>query len=199
MARKASSKRSKNSIQNVRMVDPAEGTDDIMCQRFLSAYNQSEGQIRVVCNTHTELATSATSITPGIIDFSNLAASDDFISISQQYTEFRVRSIRFDIYDINPSAVPVVNYWSTYHRVGGNVAVDIESVLDRPDSRAIAPGTGKDTLAWVAHSMPEMQFQSVDNYNGLGGLSYYLSQTTTAVNPKYTISAKFVVDFRARK
>lgn len=193
------SKLNKNSIQNVRVVDKDEGTDDVICQRLIQSYNVAEGQIRVLCNVHQELAASSTATTPGAISFAVLTASDDFISFAGQYLEFRVRAIRFDIYDINATSVPVVNYWSTYHTVGGSVPIDVESVLDRADARSVSPGDGKASLAWVAHSIPEMAFQSTTNYNGLGGLSYFIAQSSTRVDPKYAITIKYVVDFRGRQ
>jgi len=198
MARKNSSKRNKNVIQNVRVVDKDEGTDDIMCQRFIQNYNVSEGQIRTVCSLHSEFGIG-TSAANGNIDFGNLTTSDDFVSFAAQYREFRVRAIRFDIYDVNPNSSPVVNYWATYHTIGGTITTDIESILDRPDARSVTPGDGKASLAWVAHSIPEMAFQPTNLYNTLGGISLYIGSSTASVSTKYTVASKFVVDFRGRQ
>lgn len=191
-------RRNKNTIQNVRIVDKDEGTDDIMCQRFLQAYNTSEGQIRVVLGARLDLLSNATATT-GSVGFSDVTLTDDFISFAAQYQEFRVRAMRFDIYDINPSSVTTTNYWSTFHTIGGSVPVDAESVIDRPDARAISPGDGRVSLAWVAHSIPEMAFQSTTTFNGLGGLSYYLLSPSTITGGKYSVVSKFIVDFRGRK
>jgi hypothetical protein len=190
----------KNKIQNVRVVDKDEGSDDIICQRIVQQYNTSEGQIRVLCNLHQEYATSATANVTGTVDYTTVTATDDFQSFAAQYMEFRVKAIRFDIYDINPSSLPVVNYWSTFHNIGGaSIPVDVESVLDRPDSRSISPGDGRASLAWVAHGVPEMAFQPTNGYQNLGGLSFFISTTTAQINPKYALAIKFVVDFRGRK
>lgn len=90
------------------------------CQRLFQAYNVSEGQIRVVLGFHQELSGyAAGGISTGIISFSDMANTDDFLSFSAQYLEFRVRAIRFDVYDLQPNNTSVVNYWSTYHTVGG--------------------------------------------------------------------------------
>jgi len=191
-------RRNKNTIQNVRVVDKDEGTDDIMCQRFLQAYNTSEGQIRVVLGYRGDLLANATA-TVGSVGFAEASGTDDFVSFTAQYQEFRIRAIRFDIYDVNPNSTPTTNYWSTFHTIGGTVPVDAESVIDRPDSRAISPGDGRATLAWVAHSIPEMAFQSTSTFNGLGGLSYYLLSSSTITGAKYSIVAKFIVDFRGRR
>lgn len=190
----------KNKIQNVRVVDKDEGTDDVVCQRIIQSYNTSEGQIRVLCNLHQEYATSASANVQGTVDYATMTATDDFASFAAQYMEFRVKAVRFDIYDINPSSVPTVNYWSTFHNVGGTaVPTDVESVLDRPDARSVPPGDGKISLAWVAHGIPEMAFQPTNGYQNLGGLSFFIATTTAQVNPKYALAIKFVVDFRGRK
>jgi len=189
----------KNAIQNVRVVDKDEGTDDIVCQRFLQAYTTSEGQIRVVLGYRGELSnfTAGTPIT-GTVGFTEAAATDDFTAFITQYREFRIRAIRFDIYDIQPNS-PAVNYWSTYHTIAGSVPTDAESVMDRPDARSVAPGDGKVSLAWVAHSVPEMAFQLTTAFNGLGGISYYAVAGQAISNSKYTVMAKFIVDFRGRQ
>jgi hypothetical protein len=187
----------KNRIQNVRIVDKDEGTDDVVCQRVLQQYQQSEGQIRVLCSYRTEIS-PGNAATTGVVDFSALASTDDFVSFSAQYLEFRVKAIRFDVYDIQPNAAATVNYWATYHQVGGTPPQTQENIIDRPDVRSIAPGDGKVTLAWVAHGIPEMAFQSVNNYNGLGGLVNYVSPAAGYTGARYTVIAKFVVDFRGR-
>lgn len=192
-------KQNKNAIQNVRVVDKDEGSDDIICQRLLSAYVTSEGQTRVVLGYRGEISNyvAGTPIT-GTVGFTEASATDDFASFITQYREFRIRAIRYDIYDIQPNS-SVVNYWSTYHTISGTVATDAESVMDRPDARSVSPGDGKVSLAWVAHSIPEMAFQNVSSFNGLGGLSYYTVSGTAVGNSKYTIMAKYIVDFRGRQ
>jgi len=187
----------KNIISNVRIVDKDEGTDDVICQRHIQAYNSSEGQIRVVCGFRQELSIGSTAVT-GLVDWSAVVGSDDFVSFAGQYQEFRIRSIRFDVYDLNAATAAPVNFWATYHQVGGAVPQTFDDVVDRPDSRAIAPGSGYTSLAWVAHSIPEMAFQSVNTYNGLGGLVYF-NGSGTAVAGRYSVIAKFVVDFRGRR
>lgn len=200
MARKVSNRRTvgKNSIQNVRVVDSDEGTDDVVVQRLLSAYNTSEGQIRVVCNYNGTLIPSG--VTTGIVSFNEAVNTDDFISISQQYQEFRIRAIQYKIYDLQPSSAATINYWSTFHQIGGDVPVGVQDVVDRPDSRVIPPGEGRVMLAWVAHGIPEMSFQStVTAATSYGGLSYYLSPSNVITGVKYSVIAKFIVDFRGRK
>lgn len=188
----------KNVISNVRVVDKDDGIDDIAAQRFLQSYKVSEGQIRVVCNYRGELNLPVSTAVTGTVGFGELAGTDDFTSFTSQYQEFRVRAIRFDIYDLGGGSSSPLNFWATFHQIGGTVPSTFDSVVDRPDSRSIVPGTGYASVAWVAHGIPEMAFQPISGYNTLGGLVYYLGGVSAAVNSKYSIIAKFVVDFRGR-
>jgi len=198
MVRKNQSTPRRNAIQNVRVVDKDEGTDDVLCQRLLQAYASSEGQIRVVCGYRIEVG-GISAPTTGIIGFGECQTSDDFVSFSAQYNEFRVRAIRFDVYDVQPNSPGTINYWSTYHVIGALGTTTVEDVMDRPDCRAVTPGSGKASLAWVAHGLPENDFLPVTSGTNLGGLSYYLSPISAIAGTKYQITAKYIVDFRARK
>lgn len=197
MTKRGRASNQKNRITNVRVVDKDDGKDDILCQRMLQSYKESEGQIRVICSNAIELNPGGVAA-GSAVDFSIAAASDDFVSFSQQYTEFRVRAIRFDIFDVQPNSPYVVNYWSTYHQIGGTVPTTAANVVDRPDSRSLVPGTGYTSVAWVAHSIPEMAFQSTASYSSLGGLVYNLTPSATVTGTKYQIYAKYVIDFRGR-
>jgi hypothetical protein len=187
----------KNVIQNVRMVDPDSGTDDIKVNSLLSAYKVSEGQIRVVCTGNQDLTPAGGSSASYSTDL--LTSTDDFISFAQQYQEFRIRAIRFDVFDVQPNSASTINYLATYHQIDGNVPGTAADVVDRPDSRTIPPGTGHARLAWVAHGQPEMEFQSVTSYQRFGGLVFYTSPSAPVVGTKYSLIAKFIVDFRGRR
>lgn len=186
-----------NKIQNVRMVDKDEGTDDVKCDRLIQAYNTSEGQIRVVCGYRQEVSVSAP--TTSLIGFGELQSSDDFVSFAAQYLEFRVKAIRVDVYDIQPNSAAVINYWSTYHVIGTLPTPTVEDIMDRPDCRVVAPGTGKVSLAWVAHGYPENDFVPTSNTINLGGVAWYTSPAGAVVGAKYQIATKYVVDFRGRR
>lgn len=188
----------KNLVSNVRIVDKDEGTDDVVCQRILQHLKTSESQIRVSCNYRLDLTVGAAST--GSIDFVDcINTTDDFASFNAQFREFRIRAIRVDVYDINP-ALTAVNYWSTFHVVNdANPPVGLEDVIDRPDSRSISPGTGHISLAWVAHGIPEMSFNSVDAAVNYGGIAYYNALQGSTGGAKYSIIAKFIVDFRGRR
>lgn len=194
MTNKRSSVR-KNVIQNVRIVDKDEGGDDIKVQRMLAQMVQSESQIRAVCGYQSTLNVSVAS---GVIGFGELLTTDDFVSFATQFQEYRVAGIRFDIYDVNQSAI-VVNFWSTFHQISGSVPVGVEDIMDRPDCRSLSAGEGKASFAWLAHGIPERAFSNVGTNAGLGGLAYNLSPAAASTTAKYTVMAKFIVDFRGRK
>lgn len=187
----------KNAISNVRIVDKDDGSDDIITQRLLQSYKVSEGQIRVVCNVRSIFDSTGTAA-GGNISYANLQTSDDFVSFAAQYQEFRVRAIRFDIYDLQPNLPAPVNFWATYHSITAP-PFGIEDVVDRPDSRSIAPGTGMTSLAWVAHGIPEMGFQPNTGGQDLGGLVLYLGSAGSPSSSRYQVISKFVVDFRGRR
>jgi len=198
MVNRGSRKRTnKNEISNVRIVDPAEGLDAVQAQRFLQEYVRQEGQIRVVCSYRAEFG-FATVATGFSVSFPELVSTDDFASFAAQYQEFRVRFIWIDVIDLFGTA-GASNFWATFHQVGGAAPTGIEDVVDRPDSRSISAGEGKISLAWVAHGIPEMAFQSVSSYDNLGGLVAYLGSTSVAQGGRYSVVVKFGVDFRGRR
>jgi len=197
MTRRGNKRSSKASvIQNVRVVDQDEGSDDVRVSNMLTTYAASEGQIRVVCGNRTELTYTAGA--SNVFGYDSLAGSDDFISFAAQYQEFRVRGIRFTVYDVQPSSAATINYIATWHQIGGTVPSTQDNIVDRPDARSIAPGAGHVRLSWLGHGTPEMDFQSTATYNSLGGLVIYASPAAAITGTKYLLVAKYIVDFRGR-
>lgn len=185
-----------NRIQNVRIIDKDEGKDDVKVSSILQQMTSSESQIRVVCGYQTTLSPTAQS--GGIVALDELQATDDWQAFAPQFKEFRVRAVQFRIFDTQPTSAAVVNYWATFHTLGGSVGNEPGNVVDRPDARVISPGTGWSELSWVAHGQPEMEFQSTISSIVYGGLVYNVSPAAAITGTKYQIIAKFVVDFRAR-
>ena len=188
----------KNTVQSVRLVDPEEGQDDATVQRLLSLHDSSEGQIRVLCTYRTELA-GLSAAASQVFDFGTAVSTDDFVSFSAQYQEYRVKAIRFSMFDVQPNSAPTINYAATFHQVGGTVPSSAEDIADRPDARSLAPGDGHLTLAWLAHGIPEMAFQPVTGSIGYGGVALYTSPAAAVTGVKYTILVKYLIDFRGRK
>lgn len=186
---------------NVRMTDPASGHDGLHVDRMISAIKESQSQTRVLIGDFVGLDVAA-GATLGTYGFDQIFGSDDFTSMLQQWTLFRVRAIKFDIYDINPAA-SLYNVFGTWH---DNYETSIPSytranIADLPDSRVISAGTGQTTLYWVAHGTSEEQFQSASSLGSIsqrfGGLKYSYDGGTPA--GKFALQVHAVVDFRGRR
>lgn len=190
--------RRSNKIQNVRVVDNDEATDSVRVSNILSSMSSSNQQIRATCGYQATLTPAAGNI-GSTVSLVSLQSTDDWQSFSAQYVEFRIRAIQFRIFDVQPNSAAVVNYWATYHQIGGDVAVGANDVVDRPDARILTPGAGWITLNWAAHGQPEMEFQPIAGGVAYGGLCYNTSPASVLSGTKYQIIAKFVVDFRGRQ
>lgn len=197
----------KNQVTNVRLVDEFAGTDGVRVDRMLSSMQNSHSQTRVLCTTTFEITTttSGAEIT-GYYSGNQVRATDDFRSLADQFEEYRVRAIRFDIYDINPGTA-VAHAFSTYHqRANGETApFPFAQVVDGPDSQSIAPGTGVAHFTWMAHTLDEMGFQTTLQASDpallpatdFGGLRWAVANASAA-GRKWQVAAKAVVDFRGR-
>lgn len=193
----------KNIIQNVRIVDQDSSTDSVRVGRMIDSIKTSESQIRLLCVDNTFQDNAATPI-QGLIGFDYIFGMDEFSSIAVQFNEFRVRAIKFDVYDVNQNNIGGAMF-STVHEIYGSTGpvYSFAQVVDGPDSKPIPPGTGKETFYWVAHGFKEMEFQStnfgspnlVDRF---GGLRYYIN-SGAAPGAKFQIVTHAVVDFRGRR
>lgn len=187
---------------NVRIADNTAGQDGLHVDRMISDIKQSESQIRLLAGDAVDLG-SLTTDTLGTYGFDNVFASDEFVTAIQQYNLFRIRAIKFDIYDINPNQ-PVFNAWGVWH---DNYETTIPAytranVTDLPDSRVISGGTGQTTLYWVAHGTAEMQFQAASTAGSpaqrFGGLKFFIGGSTAAVS-KFELVVHVLIDFRGRR
>jgi len=184
-------------------MDPVGGQDSLTVSRQLAALHDSSNHIQVLCSDDAEQTISTTQNTSFTICWTNITLFDDFISMAQQFNEYRVRSIQFDVYDINPS-VPNAAVFSTVHDVyttGTLPNYTFANVVDGVDSQSIPPGLGKISLYWRGHTTNERAYQTVVNTNSspdFGGLRGFVFQGTTA-GQKFRIITKAVVDFRGRR
>jgi len=200
---KKSSRGRKNAITNVRVVDQNAGSDGTYIDRCIAEMQNSHSQISVLCQDTLTLNTATTAST-GTVAGPQIVLFDEFVSFAAQFETFRVRGIRFDIYDINP-ANTTVGWFSTFHDqfVAAQAPVfSSANVVDGPDSQIVPPGTGKITLYWRAHGTLENLFVTDDDANVrvptqfFGGLRFSLAAGTAA--PKFQVIIKALVDFRGR-
>lgn len=203
MARR--NRKNKDSVQNVRVVEPLAGTDGLHVDRQLSAIQNSGNHVMVLCSESNELVASSTANTAGVIGWSQIRLFDDFVSMAQQFNTFRIKSIRFDVYDINP-ALPNSATFGTFHdqyTIGTQPAFAFADVVDSVDSQIVPPGTGKASFTWVGHSTLERGYVDVtpdptSSGPDFGGLRYFVFQTAQAAT-KFRIITKAVVEFRGRR
>lgn len=194
----------KNRISNVRVVDQNAGNDGLYVDRCIGELQNSHSQITMLLQD-----TNALTVTPtvgaGNIAGPQIALFDDFASLAQQFETFRIRAIRYDIYDVNPS-VPIVGWFSTFHDEFGAAAQPVfnqAAVIDGPDSSIVPPGTGKMTLYWRAHGTNENRFVTTDQASVtfppsyFGGLRFSYGNSSTS-SPKFQVVTKALVDFRGR-
>jgi len=190
----------KNTISNVRVVDEYAGPDGVKVDRILSSMQNSHSQIRVLCSDSFTFNT-ATATASAYYSCNAVRNTDDFASFAAQFETYRIVSIRFDVYDVNPgNPTPVA--LSTWHDVipsGSTLTVTVPGVLDAPDSQLVPPGSGKVALTWMARGTTENQFLSDapgSTPPDFGGLRA-ASPAGTAGSKLYIIM-KAVVDFRGR-
>lgn len=204
MVQRRRNRRNINTVQNVRIMDPLAGTDGIKVDRQLSAIHDSSNHVQVLCSQFNDLGVTTTEQLVNIT-WSQVALFDDFVSMAQQFTTFRVRSMRFDIYDINPAALGT-GLFSTFHQEFTNGTQPVNSfanVVDGVDSTYVPPGTGKVSLTWLGHTLNEKGYYDVtpndlNTRRDFGGLRLVIPGGT-AVGAKYRIITKAVVDFRGRE
>lgn len=202
--RQKNHKQGKNSVQNVRVVDPLAGDDGLKVDRQLAAIHSSSNHVQVLCSQFNDLAVT-TAEQLGNIGWSQIVLFDDFASLSQQFNTYRVRSVRFDVYDIAPNTVGS-GLFSTFHfqyTTGTQPAFSFNDVVDGSDSAYIPPGTGKVSFTWVAHTLNEKGYYDVLPPTAaarpdFGGLRFVIPGGTAAP-AKYRIITKAIVDFRGRR
>lgn len=187
------------AISNVRVVPDGEGNRAEKINRMIVAVKESQGQTRVVCRT---VLSQGVASGDAVVTFNNnqLRATDDFVSLAQQYATCKVAGMRFDIFDQDPSAVALAQ-WGTYHSYAGITPPATQSdVVDLSDATEVAPGTGKLTLYWYPSGPTENGWYSVgDSTYNFGGLAGFIPSSPSTPGVKYSIMLTYIVDFRARR
>lgn len=184
-------------------MDEYAGHDGLKFDRVLSHLQNTHSQTTVCMQDEFGIDVIATPQT-GKLAQSQFRLFDEFVSFAAQFQEYRIRRVRFDIYDAFPGQGATI-FWSTFHDVnttGAQYNPTLNGVVDGPDSQIVPPGIGKASLFWTAKGMPELEFQSttatVPAIQDFGGLRYYVPGSSTAVPGKYQVFCKVVIDFRGR-
>lgn len=189
----------KNSVQNVRVLDDYAGTDSGRVERMLGDLQNKQGQTRVLCSDCYTVNVGTVTANANI-SASQIALTDDFVSLAAQFETYRVTAIRFDIYDVNPS-LPAVGFFGTFHDVytsASQPTYTSASVVDSIDGQLVPPGDGKLSLTWTARGTRELGFnQAVSPFQDFGGLRYSINGQT-GTGAKYQVYFKAIVDFRGK-
>lgn len=194
----------KNQISNVRVVDDDAGGDSAYVNRCITQMQNSHSQVTLICSDTFTLSTgaAASGLVAGSYTGSGVRAMDEFVSIAAQFDTYRIRAIRFDVYDINQS-IAATNVYSTFHDVAPSgtsfAPPPLATTVDGPDSKNVAPGTGREHFYWVARGTNEQLFQATDASGAadFGGLRWgFFSPTLSTA--KYQVVVKAIVDFRGR-
>lgn len=196
--RNRATSRQNRRVQSVTVVDKDAGMISAKIDRQIASLQESQSQMRVLCNTVVGL--SVTTTAAGVYySFGTISGTDDFVSAAQQFKTFRVSSIRFEVVDTAPNA-QATGIFATAHTGGTIPDVSTDNVTDHPDSKVIVPGSNREYFYWKAKGTLENEFQNLagGNYYDFGGLVANVVGPT-AVSGKYLIIIKAVVDFRGRK
>lgn len=194
----------KNAVANVRVIDQNAGTDGAYIDRCIDAMQNSHSQVTILAQD-TFAVGFGTGLNNGTLAGPQIALFDEFASMAVQFETFRIRAIRYDIYDVNPASA-VVGFFSTYHdqfTASVQPVFTQANVIDGPDSQTVPAGTGKISLYWRAKGVLENEFVTTDTSGNnlpiqyFGGLRYSIAAGASA-QPKYQIVVKALIDFRGR-
>lgn len=195
----------KDSVQNVRVLDAYSGTNSARVDRQLSAVQNSGNHIMVLCSETNALNVSTTADTVGNISWSQIRTFDDFTSMATQFNTFRIKAVRYDVYDINPG-IPNAGTFGTFHdqyTIGSQPSFTFGEVVDSIDAQMVPPGTGKASFTWVARTPLERGYVDVtpdptSSGPDFGGFRFNVPVGTTA-GVKFRVITKALVEFRGRR
>jgi hypothetical protein len=168
--------------------------------RAISSMRASESSTMVLCKSSFRLLTSTTVPLFNTWTYSQIALTDDFISLSQQFNEFKVKFMKFEIFHTNPTASANVAISTLHGDFDGGIPSSYTSeanVIDAPDGKYLSPGSEPLVLYWNATGTPENDYQNVASFSDYGGFRSALDQTTS-VQLVGTVIATACVVFRGR-
>lgn len=169
--------------------------------RTIAQMRAGESSCVVLCKSAYQLSTSSGSPSSLVITYPEIAATDEFISLAQQFNMFRIKCMRFDLSHTNPSFVGNVVASTVHSNIVGAIPTAWTTeggVIDGPDSVFISPGASREVFYWNGTGVSETEFQDVSAYNNHGGFRCYLPvQAAPAVAGVVVVSA--VVIFKGRK
>lgn len=181
------------------VVDNEDAREELRLDRYLSSMDASQSLVNTVMEGVFTIA-GGTTASSATYSFANIKAITDFTNFSNEFNLFRVKGVKFEIYDTVPNSQGTA-YWATYHIAEGQTAPStLASVTALVDLKIVPPGDGKTTLTWKASGTKELQFQSanVGSYTDYGGLVVYTPASTAPAPSRWYVVVKAHVQFRMR-
>jgi len=168
--------------------------------RAISSMRVSESSTMVLCKTTFRILTSTTAPLNQEWTYPQVAATDDFVSLAQQFNEFKVKFMKFEIYHTNPTATAFAVASTCHASVSGPLPSTWTSeaaIVDAPDAKYLQPGSEKQVLYWNASGPQENEYQDVNSFINHGGYRSLLDQSATS-QALGTVIATACVVFRGR-
>lgn len=179
-------------VSAVRIVPAGEGQREQKVERILTSIKESQSTTRLQLKD-TFFINAAAGAVVAKYSFPQVQATDDFVSLANQFTKYRVVCLKFDVYDF-VAANQNLGILGTYH--GATNPGTLAEVTDLADSGIVPPGTGMRSWYWYPNGPLEHSWYDVSASTDYGGLVWYMYPGTAAA--KYNVVVSAVVDFRAR-
>jgi hypothetical protein len=194
--------RSVNTTRKPQRVIIQSDSDEFSAKidRQIAHMRSSQSTVRVLCKTFATISTLNSGPLASAYDFFTLAATDDFVSLAQQYNLFRVVGCKLEVFHTNTNVLaPIVI--SSYHTNGSPLSVQIteESVVDAPDSKFLNTSGDKQNWYWQPRGFVEQSFQDVASFGNFGGFRYFSENSGVNNNNVAKSIITWIVDFRGRR
>lgn len=185
-----------------RVVQVREDGDEMAARidRTISAFRENESTTTIVARNSFDIVTGTTAASL-VFAYPELVATDDFVSLAQQYNTFKVKSMRFDVFHTNPatnSAVAISTFHCNFAGQPPSTWLTEQAVVDAPDSMYLEPGSKKQSFYWNAKGTGELEYQDVNTFNNHGGLRMNIRATSPGGVTTGIVVCSIVVTFRGR-
>lgn len=177
------------------LVAPNNDTVAVRVDRTIAAMRAQESSFPFLAKSYSAF-NSSTTATSGTIGFPTILGNEDVASLAAQFTEVKIKAIRYDIYHAGVSGGSAV--FGTYHTNGNLPPVGYEDVIDSEDSQVLNSGGERQQFYWQANGPLEGVYQRLSGFVDFGGLRYNIPAQTSAGNTLFTIVVSAVVIFRGR-
>lgn len=192
--------RSRASKRSVTQTRTDGDTQAARIDRLISSMRAGESACTVLIKSALSVAASSTEATSVVFTYPEIASSDEFVSLAQQFNMFKVKCMRFNFCHVNPSSTAAVVASTVHSNVVGALPTtwtSEQATIDGPDSVYLSPGGDQEVLYWNGSGVSETEYQDITTYNNHGGLRIFLPRSSVAQTAVVVCSA--VVVFKGRR